>query len=174
LPQSRKRQMGKRKGRRGLYAQTQHAPRSANRSTRIIAGSLIVALGLAGLTYYFLRDGGTSGEVTTASGLRYVELQEGTGPTPQTGQRVAVHYTGTLESGTKFDSSRDPGKKPLEFVIGGPGMIKGFDEGVRSMKVGGKRKLIVPPRIGYGSAGNPPTVPPNATLVFEVELLSIK
>jgi peptidylprolyl isomerase len=143
-------------------------------NTKIITGVLVVALIGAGLALLFWRGtGGGVQEVTTASGLRYTDEVEGTGPVPQVGQTVSVHYTGTLMDGTKFDSSRDR-NKPLEFVVGGGQMIKGFDEGVRSMKVGGKRKLIIPPRIGYGAVGRPPTIPPNATLIFDVELLSIK
>ena len=176
MPQSRKRQMGKRKGRRGLYAQQAAPHKGTNRSTRLIAIVLIAALGLAGLAYLYLRGNITGGgsEVKTASGLRYVDLVEGTGPSPQPGQTVTVHYTGTLESGAKFDSSRDPGKQPLEFVVGGGNMIKGFDEGVRGMKVGGRRKLIIPSNLGYREAGRPPTIPGNATLIFEIELMGIK
>jgi FKBP-type peptidyl-prolyl cis-trans isomerase len=176
LPQSRKRQTGKRKGRRGLYAQQPAVRKGPNRSSRLIAILLIAALGLAGLAYLFLRGNTTGGgsEVKTASGLRYVDEVEGTGPSPQPGQTVSVHYTGTLESGVKFDSSRDPGKQPLEFVVGGGKMIKGFDEGVRGMKVGGKRKLIIPSSLGYGPVGRPPSIPGNATLIFEIELLGIK
>jgi FKBP-type peptidyl-prolyl cis-trans isomerase len=136
---------------------------------------LIAAVALAGLAYLLLRGNSTGGsEVRTASGLRYADEVVGTGAEAQVGQKVSVNYTGLLESGTKFDSSLDPGKKPLEFTLGGRDMIKGFDEGVRGMKVGGRRKLIIPPNLGYGPAGKPPTIPGNATLVFEVELLGIK
>lgn len=108
---------------------------------------------------------------TTPSGLQYVDLQEGTGNTPKTGQTVSVHYTGTLEDGTKFDSSRDR-QQPLKFRIGVGQVIKGWDEGVGSMKVGGRRKLIIPPELGYGARGIGP-IPPNSTLIFDVELLDI-
>jgi peptidylprolyl isomerase len=108
---------------------------------------------------------------TTPSGLKYVDLQEGTGETPTNGQTVVVHYTGTLEDGTKFDSSRDRGQ-PFQFRIGVGQVIKGWDEGVGSMKVGGRRQLIIPPELGYGSRGIGP-IPPNSTLVFDVELLGI-
>jgi len=108
----------------------------------------------------------------TASGLQYEDIVEGTGPSPTPGKSVTVNYTGTLESGKKFDSSFDHGK-PYEFVIGRGNVIKGWDEGLMSMKVGGKRKLIVPPALGYGRQGSG-NIPPNATLIFEVELLDVK
>lgn len=111
--------------------------------------------------------------VTTPSGLKYVELKEGTGATPKTGQKVVVHYTGTLEDGTKFDSSRDRGQ-PFDFKIGVGQVIKGWDEGVGTMKVGGQRQLIIPPELGYGSRGAGGVIPPNATLLFDVELLDVK
>lgn len=110
--------------------------------------------------------------VTTPSGLQYVELEEGTGATPQTGQTVVVHYTGTLEDGKKFDSSRDRGQ-PFSFKIGVGQVIKGWDEGVGTMKVGGRRKLIIPAELGYGARGAGGVIPPNATLLFDVELLKV-
>jgi peptidylprolyl isomerase len=108
--------------------------------------------------------------VTTPSGLSYADLVVGKGPTPAPGKAVKVHYTGWLENGTKFDSSLDRGE-PFVFAIGAGQVIPGWDEGVMSMKVGGKRKLIIPPQLGYGAAGAGSAVPPNATLIFEVELL---
>jgi peptidylprolyl isomerase len=112
-------------------------------------------------------------EITTASGLKYVELTEGTGATPTNGQTVSVHYTGTLEDGKKFDSSRDR-NQPFEFQIGKGQVIKGWDEGLSTMKVGSRRKLIIPAELGYGDRGAGGVIPPKATLIFDVELLQIK
>ena len=110
--------------------------------------------------------------IETATGLGYVDLVEGTGPMPKTGESVRVHYTGWLKSGTKFDSSHDR-KEPLVFPIGKGRVIKGWDEGVGTMRVGGKRTLLIPPELGYGARGAGDVIPPNATLVFEVELLKV-
>jgi peptidylprolyl isomerase len=109
---------------------------------------------------------------TTASGLKYQDVKEGTGASPTTGQTVEVHYTGTLENGTKFDSSRDRGQT-FKFQIGVGQVIKGWDEGVGSMKIGGRRNLIIPPDLGYGARGAGGVIPPNATLLFDVELIGI-
>jgi peptidylprolyl isomerase len=110
--------------------------------------------------------------VRTTSGLQYVDVVEGTGETPKTGQTVTVHYTGTLENGTKFDSSRDR-DRPFSFRIGAGQVIKGWDEGLSTMKVGGQRRLIIPPELGYGARGAGGVIPPNATLIFDVELLKV-
>jgi peptidylprolyl isomerase len=108
--------------------------------------------------------------VTTASGLKYVDVVVGKGASPVAGKQVKVHYTGTLENGKKFDSSVDR-KEPFSFSIGVGQVIKGWDEGVMTMKVGGKRKLIIPSALGYGARGAGGVIPPNATLLFDVELL---
>ena len=110
--------------------------------------------------------------VTTASGLKYVDVVVGKGASPATGKTVKVHYTGTLEDGKKFDSSVDR-NEPFSFTIGVGQVIKGWDVGVMTMKVGGKRKLIIPSNLGYGARGAGGTIPPNATLLFDVELLDV-
>jgi peptidylprolyl isomerase len=107
------------------------------------------------------------------SGLSYLEMQEGTGEQAKSGQQVTVHYTGYLTNGKKFDSSVDR-NQPFTFALGTGQVIKGWDEGVQGMKVGGKRKLIIPPDMGYGSRGAGGVIPPNAELVFDVELLGVK
>jgi FKBP-type peptidyl-prolyl cis-trans isomerase FkpA len=110
---------------------------------------------------------------TTASGLKYEDIKTGTGDVATAGKTVSVHYTGWLTNGTKFDSSKDRGQ-PFEFPLGGGRVIKGWDEGVQGMKVGGVRKLTIPANLGYGDRGAGGAIPPGATLVFEVELLGIK
>jgi FKBP-type peptidyl-prolyl cis-trans isomerase FkpA len=115
--------------------------------------------------------------MTTASGLQITDTNVGTGASPKTGQVCVMHYTGWLyqggAKGAKFDSSLDRGQ-PFEFPIGTGRVIKGWDEGVASMKVGGKRTLVIPPDLGYGARGAGGVIPPNATLIFEVELLAVK
>lgn len=137
--------------------------------------ALCVALAIIGVTLwkYFSPTGS---EITTGSGLKYVDEVVGTGESPSLGKIVSVHYTGWLENGTQFDSSRglDRGQ-PLQFPIGVGKVIKGWDEGVMTMKVGGKRKLIIPPNLGYGATGaGRGRIPPNATLIFEVELIGVR
>jgi peptidylprolyl isomerase len=111
--------------------------------------------------------------VTTESGLKYYDFEVGEGPSPQEGQTVSVHYTGWLEDGTKFDSSLDRGQ-PFSFVLGVGNVIAGWDEGVATMAVGGKRQLVIPPELAYGDQGAGDVIPPGATLIFEVELLDVQ
>jgi peptidylprolyl isomerase len=114
---------------------------------------------------------------STPSGLQYADTLPGKGRSPRRGQTVVVHYTGWLyvdgNKGKKFDSSVDKGK-PFEFRVGQGQVIKGWDEGVITMKIGGRRTLLIPPELGYGENGSPPDIPPNATLVFDVELIAVK
>lgn len=107
---------------------------------------------------------------STTDGLKYYDIKEGTGPVAKSGDKVKVHYTGWLTDGKKFDSSVDRGE-PFQFTLGAGQVIKGWDEGVAGMKVGGKRQLQIPPQLGYGSRGAGGVIPPNATLIFDVELL---
>jgi peptidylprolyl isomerase len=110
---------------------------------------------------------------TLPDGLAYGDIKPGTGASPKQGQQVTVQYTGWLRStGAEFDSSRLPGRQPFQFTIGGQ-VIQGWNEGVPTMQVGGKRRFIIPPALGYGAQGAPPTIPANSTLVFDIELLAI-
>ena len=116
---------------------------------------------------------GNDKKVTTETGLQYEEIVEGTGKSPKPGDTVTVHYTGWLTDGTKFDSSVDRGQ-PFPFTIGEGQVIRGWDEGVMTMKIGGKRKLTIPPNLAYGDAGAGDRIPPGSTLVFDVELIDVK
>jgi len=150
-------------------------------SLRACALALSVALAgatlLAGANAPATAQTSGSKMTTTASGLKIEDTKVGTGASPKTGQTCVMHYTGWLyvngAKGQKFDSSVDR-KEPFEFQIGRGMVIKGWDEGVASMKVGGKRTLIIPPELGYGARGAGGVIPPNATLMFEVELLAVK
>jgi peptidylprolyl isomerase len=142
-----------------------------------IAMATVVAGALAAGTPISAAAQSPGKTMTTASGLQIADIKAGTGATPKTGQICVMHYTGWLyqngAKGAKFDSSVDRGQ-PFEFPIGTGRVIKGWDEGVASMKVGGKRTLIIPPDLGYGARGAGGVIPPNATLIFEVELLGVK
>jgi peptidylprolyl isomerase len=115
----------------------------------------------------------TGKPITTSSGLQYWEIKKGTGKLAEKGKKVSVHYTGWLTDGKEFDSSRDSGE-PIQFDLGTGQVIKGWDEGIAGMKVGGKRQLRIPPALGYGARGAGSAIPPNATLVFDVELMGVK
>jgi FKBP-type peptidyl-prolyl cis-trans isomerase len=140
----------------------------------IVVGAAVLAVLVAACAQSQAPSGGAGGqEVTTPSGLKYEDTKVGTGAEAKAGQNVAVHYTGWLTNGTKFDSSKDRGQ-PFTFRLGGGQVIKGWDEGVQGMKIGGVRKLTIPADLGYGARGAGGVIPPNATLVFEVELLDVK
>lgn len=134
-------------------------------------------LSLFGAALIAMTTAATAETVTTPSGLKYQDEVVGTGPEPKAGQQVTVQYTGWLDEGgkkgKKFDSSRDR-NQPFSFPLGAGQVIKGWDEGVATMKTGGKRTLIIPPQLGYGARGAGGVIPPNATLIFDVELLGAK
>ncbi len=139
---------------------------------KVVAIILVVAVAAAVVAYVVANRNGQAGnEITTESGLKYTDLKVGDGATPKLGQRVQVHYIGWLENGREFNNSR--GGPPAEFELGA-GLIPGWNETLQTMKVGGKRRIIVPPSLAYGAAGRPPSIGPNATLTFEIELLNVK
>lgn len=147
-----------------------------NQQRIIIIVSLLVIIGaIAAVIYYNASKGKqAAGElITTASGLQYQDLTIGAGQEAKTGDTVSVHYVGYLDDGTKFDSSRDR-NEPFEVTIGAGGVIAGWDEGLVGIRVGGTRKLIIPPELGYGAQAVGDVIPANATLTFEIELLEIK
>jgi peptidylprolyl isomerase len=143
----------------------------------VLALALITGLGGAIAAGFSTPASAQAKTMTTASGLQITDSVAGTGASPKTGQTCVMHYTGWLyvngAKGKKFDSSLDRGQ-PFEFPIGTGRVIKGWDEGVASMKVGGKRTLIIPPALGYGASGAGGVIPPNTTLIFDVELLGVK
>jgi FKBP-type peptidyl-prolyl cis-trans isomerase len=169
---------------RNTFREQRRAARAArirNRRIIFILISLVfVALIAYGIYAALTRDEpqaaafpSSSAEViTTDSGLQYQEVTLGTGDIATPGSLVKVHYTGRLQDGTQFDSSIDRGQ-PIEFTLGTGAVIKGWDEGIAGMKVGGQRILTIPPDLGYGEAGRPPVIPGNATLIFEVELVEV-
>jgi peptidylprolyl isomerase len=151
----------------------------ADQKKKLIA--IIVAAAVAAFVAFYvistLRNKSNGApEVTTASGLKYQDVKVGDGASPTLGQTVTAHYFGRLENenGTEFDNSRTKGPgKPVQFTLG-RGLIQGWNEALQTMKVGGKRKLWIPSKLGYGPTGNPPNIPPNANLYFEIELLGVK
>lgn len=143
-----------------------------NKNLRLGAIILVAVIVLAAVAYVITRRGSQAApEITTASGLKYQDLRVGDGASPQMGQTVSVHYIGRLENGTEFNNSYKLGK-PIDFKLGK--VIPGWNEGLQTMKVGGKRRLWIPSKLAYGPTGNPPVIPPNANLDFEIELLGIK
>jgi peptidylprolyl isomerase len=141
---------------------------------RFLVSAILLALGAVPLSS---KPAQAAGEVTTPSGLRIIDVKPGTGPVPHVGQTVTVNYTGWLfvdgKKGKKFDSSLDRGE-PFSFTLGQGQVIKGWDEGLATMHVGGKRTLIIPPDLGYGASGAGSDIPPGATLIFDIDLLSVK
>jgi len=133
---------------------------------------LFLAVSFNLTTNAFSKEEKMSGDIQeTPSGLKYIVIEPGEGDKPEKGKKVKVHYTGKLEDGSVFDSSIRRG--PIEFTLGVGQVIKGWDEGITDMKVGEKRQLIIPPDLGYGPNGHPPVIPPNSTLIFDVELIEI-
>lgn len=142
-------------------------------NVRVILIILVVAVAASVIAYVVVkRRGLTNQEITTPSGLKYTDLKVGDGRSPRMGQSVQVNYTGWLENGKEFDSSAKHGG-PAQFSLG-PGLIPGWNEALQTMKVGGKRRIVTPPSLAYGTRGNPPNIPPNATLTFEIELLNVR
>ncbi|HEX7333615.1 MAG TPA: FKBP-type peptidyl-prolyl cis-trans isomerase, partial [Pyrinomonadaceae bacterium] len=144
------------------------------RNLKVGAIILVSVIVLAAVAYVITRSGSQAGnEITTASGLKITDLKVGEGASPKLGQTVVVHYIGWLEDGTEFNNSRKVNpNKPAEFKLGE--VIAGWNEGLSTMKVGGKRNLFIPSNLAYGTRGRPPQIPPNSNLKFEIELLGIK
>ena len=149
------------------------------RNTRIAIIVILVVVVALGAFFFIQKRNqnkvvtGGGNMITTQSGLQYQDLVVGAGAEAVAGKSVTVHYTGTLQDGSQFDSSLDR-NQPFSFILGAGQVIPGWDEGVAGMKVGGKRKLVIPPGLAYGAQGYPPVIPANATLTFDVELLEVK
>ena len=175
MPESRHRKVNKARKRPRVPHANPSAATTHNRPAqfnfRLVAIIVVAILVVGAVTYVIVRRGQHAGEVTTASGLRIQDIKVGDGPSPQMGQTVSVNYIGWLEDGTEFNNSYKMGQ-PAKFKLGG--VIEGWNEGLQSMKVGGKRKLFIPSKLAYGRMGKAPAIPPNANLTFEIELLGIQ
>jgi FKBP-type peptidyl-prolyl cis-trans isomerase len=174
VPVSRQRKVTKARKRTRTTASSAAVARTTSGkglNAKVIVIILILAVAASAVAYVIASRRSQAAEVTTESGLKYTDLKVGDGASPRLGQTVRVNYTGWLASGREFDSSYKTGH-PAEFALG-PGLIPGWNEALQTMKVGGKRRLIVPPALAYGPQGRPPNIPPNATLTFEIELLGI-
>ena len=180
MPVSRNRKINRARKRPRVASSSVSSPnpgRAASRrkgfNVKVVAIILVVAVAASVVAYVVANRNGQAGnEITTASGLKYTDQKVGDGATPKLGQKVQVHYIGWLENGREFNNSYKGGT-PVEFQLG-PDLIPGWNETLQTMKVGGKRRIILPPNLAYGPTGRPPTIPPNATLTFEIELLNVK
>ena len=180
MPVSRNRKINRARKRPRVVSSSPSSPnlgqapsRRKSFNVKVVAIVLVLAVAAAVVAYVVANRRSQAGtEITTASGLKYTDLKVGDGATPKLGQTVQCHYIGWLENGKEFNNSYKGGA-PAEFQLG-PGLIPGWNETLQTMKVGGKRRIIVPPSLAYGAAGRPPAIPPNATLTFEIELLNVK
>ena len=177
MPVSRQRKIHKARKRARVPHSTEtpnplHAPTAENNRNLRIAAAIVLILLAGGVVAFLMYRGNTTAnaEMTTPSGLKITDLRVGDGASPKMGQTVSVNYIGRLENGTEFNNSYKTGR-PAEFTLGE--VIPGWNEGLQSMKVGGKRKLFIPSNLAYGPRGRP-GIPPNSNLIFEIELLSIK